>query len=815
MSQGKQYVDLPLEDVIGDRFGRYSKYIIQDRALPDVRDGLKPVQRRILYAMHEDKNTYDKNFRKAAKTVGTVIGNYHPHGDSSVYDAMVRLSQDWKMRNELIEMHGNNGSVDGDPAAAMRYTEARLAKITTELLRDIDKNAVDLVQNFDDTHYEPTVFPAKIPNLLMNGSTGISAGYATNIPPHNLSEVIDAVMLKIDKPDVSLDELMTKIKGPDFPTGGIVQGLDGIRQAFETGKGRVVLRGKAIIDKLRGNREQIIITEIPFDVNKANLVRKMDELNADRKVEGIAEVRDETDRTGLRIVVELKREADSQGVLNYLYKNTDLQVLYHYNMVAIEDRTPKLLSLIQILDAYINHQIDVVTRQTTFDLQKAKDREHIVEGLIKAISVLDELIQIIRHSKNKADAKANIIAKYDFSDEQAEAILALQLYRLTNTDITQLTGEKQALQEQITHYEAILANPDTLLQTIKQDLRQIKKEYASERLSVIEHEIEEIKINIEVTVPQETCIVSVTQEGYIKRTSLRSYSASNKDDLMMKSTDNLVRLIELDTTDHVLLFTNFGKFVSIPVHELTEIRWKDMGNHLSNITTFEPNERIIDCIPIREYANELNLVFVTKEGMIKKTELNVYQSPRYSRSLIALNLRENDELVSVFITNGQADLFIATHFGYGLWFNESEVSVVGQRALGVIGIQLKENDYVVNGLAIDEATQPNLIIATQRGACKRMKLTELERTTRARRGVVMLRELKSKPHRIIGFFALRKEEKLIFKTNKDETIIQTPFELPVSDRSSNGSFIIDVDIAGKITSISKETEYERPFVEKL
>jgi len=814
MSQGKQFVDLSLEEVIGDRFGRYSKYIIQDRALPDVRDGLKPVQRRILYAMHEDKNTFDKNFRKAAKTVGTVIGNYHPHGDTSVYDAMVRLSQDWKMRYELIEMHGNNGSVDGDPPAAMRYTEARLAKITAELMRDIDKNTVDLVQNFDDTHYEPTVFPAKIPNLLINGSTGISAGYATNIPPHNLNEVVDAVMLKIDKPNATLDELMEKIKGPDFPTGGIVQGIDGIRQAFETGKGRVVLRGKAAIEKLRGHREQIVITEIPFEVNKANLIRKMDELNADRKVEGIAEVRDETDRTGLRIVIELKRDADSQGILNFLYKNTDLQVLYHYNMIAIDNRTPKLLSLAQILEAYINHQKEVVTRQTTHDLHKAKERAHIVEGLIKAISILDELIQTIRESKNKADAKANIIAAYDFSDDQAEAILALQLYRLTNTDITQLTEEKQVLQEQITKYEGILASPKKLLQTIKTDLRNIKKTYANDRLTEVEAEIEEIKINIEVTVPSETTIVSVTKEGYIKRTSLRSYGASNKDDFLMKSTDELVRLIELDTTDQVLLFTNLGKFVCIPVHELAEIRWKDMGNHLSNITTFAANEYIVECIPIRAFTEDKYIMFVTKDGMVKKSEQAMYQSPRYSRSLIALNLRDGDEVVSVFETDGNQDIFLATYLGYGLWFNEADISNVGQRALGVIGIQLKDNDRVINGVIVNETEQPNLVITTQRGASKRMKLTEFERGTRARRGTLMLRELKSKPHRIIGFFILRKEEQLSFKTAKDETIITTPFELPVSDRYSNGSFVIDIDQTGEITSVIKESMYERPFAEE-
>src|SRR5690625_4465962 len=752
MSQVKQYVDLPLEDVIGDRYGRYSKYIIQDRALPDVRDGLKPVQRRILYAMHEDGNTHENNFRKAAKTVGTVIGNYHPHGDTSVYDAMVRLSQDWKMRYDLIEMHGNNGSIDGDPPAAMRYTEARLAKITTELLRDIEKDTVEVVYNFDDTHLEPTVFPAKIPNLLMNGSTGISAGYATNIPPHNLAEIIDAIILKIDKPNVTLDDIIEKIKGPDFPTGGIVQGLDGIRQAFETGKGRIVLRGKASIEKLRGNREQIIITEIPFDVNKANLVRKIDELNAERKVEGIAEVRDETDRSGLRIVIELKRDADSEGILNFLYKNTDLQVMFHYNMVAIQDKTPKLLTLDNILDAYIEHQKEVVTRQTQFDLKKAEERSHIVEGLIKAISILDELIKTIRRSKNRQDAKTNIVELYEFSDAQAEAILSLQLYRLTNTDITMLSEEKAELEQKIKEYNNILTNPKELLNTIKKDLRRIKRTYKNGRKTVIEKEIEEIEINIEVTVPNETVLVSVTKEGYIKRTSLRSYGASNKDDLTMKSTDHLVRLLEVDTTDDILLFTNLGKYVCIPVHKLPDIRWKDSGNHLSNLTTFESNEYVVQCIPIREFDKDKYITFVTKQGMIKKSEQPLYQSSRYSRSLIALNLRENDEVINVFETDRNQNIFIATNLGYGLYFNENEVSPFGQRALGVIAVQLKEKDYVVSGQPVDANNESNLFIATQRGACKRMRLDAFEKGSRARRGALMLRELKTKPNRVVGLF---------------------------------------------------------------
>ncbi|MEC0304360.1 DNA topoisomerase IV subunit A, partial [Terribacillus saccharophilus] len=489
----ENYLDLPLEEVIGDRFGRYSKYIIQDRALPDARDGLKPVQRRILYAMFDERNTHDKPFRKAAKTVGAVIGNFHPHGDSSVYEAMVRLSQTWKVRNVLIEMHGNNGSVDGDPPAAMRYTETRLSHIASELLRDIDKDTVEFVPNFDDTNAEPTVLPAKFPNLLVNGSTGISAGYATEIPPHHLGEVIDAVIMRMDKPNATVDELMTVMKGPDFPTGGIIQGVDGIKKAYETGKGKIIVRGKTSIEDLKGGKQQIVIDEIPYEVNKANLVKRMDELRLDRKVEGVAEVRDETDRTGMRIVVELKKEADAQGILHYLYKHTDLQISYNFNMVAIKDRTPQLLGLASLLDAYIGHQKEVVTRQSAYALQKAKDRKHIVEGLIKAISILDELIATIRASKDKADAKQRIEAAYGFTEAQAEAIVNLQLYRLTNTDITALQREAQELDEQIQKLEDILKNEKTLLKVIKQDLRTIKKTYHTDRRSEIEDEIEELK----------------------------------------------------------------------------------------------------------------------------------------------------------------------------------------------------------------------------------------------------------------------------------------------------------------------------------
>ncbi|HEX6593535.1 MAG TPA: DNA topoisomerase IV subunit A [Bacillota bacterium] len=810
MSQPEKFLDLPLEEVIGDRFGRYSKYIIQDRALPDVRDGLKPVQRRILYAMFEENNTHDKNFRKAAKTVGTVIGNYHPHGDTSVYDAMVRLSQDWKMRNILVEMHGNNGSVDGDPAAAMRYTEARLSSFASELLRDIHKETVDFIPNFDDTLKEPIVLPAKFPNLLVNGSTGISAGYATDIPPHNLGEVIDAVIMKIDRPNISVDELMKVIKGPDFPTGGIIQGVDGLRKAYETGKGRVVVRGRATIERLRSNREQIIIDEIPYDVNKANMVKKIDELRLDRKVEGIAEVRDETDRTGLRVVIELKKDVNSEGVLHYLYKHTDLQVTYNFNMVAIQDHTPQLLSLSQILEAYISHQKEVVTRQTTYDLTKAKERAHIVEGLVKAISVLDDLIQTIRASKDKQDAKKRIIEQYEFTEAQAEAIVTLQLYRLTNTDITALQKEAEELQNTIAYLESILSSEKKLLQTVKKDLRKLQKTYGDPRRTTIEEEIEKLKIDIEVVVASEDVLVSITEDGYIKRTSLRSYGASNGEDFAMKDDDHLVRLVEVNTTDNLLLFTNRGRYIFAPVHELPDIRWKDMGQHLSNLVTLEKDERVVQCIPVRDFDQSKYLLFFTKNGMTKRSELIKYKAQRHLRALIAIHLKDDDEVVNVHLTDEDDEVFVASNAGYGLWYDTSEISVVGPRAAGVKSIQLKENEYVVSGQVIQNS-DPSLVIVTQRGACKRMSLRDFEKTPRARRGVLMLRELKSKPHRIRGFFVIDDEDTIHFRTANEEVHDVYPLTLTVSERTSNGSFVVDTDHVGEVTEVWKHAPYEIPF----
>ncbi|REJ18110.1 MAG: DNA gyrase subunit A [Caldibacillus debilis] len=787
--------DLPLEEVIGDRFSRYSKYIIQDRALPDARDGLKPVQRRILYAMYVEGNTADKPYRKSAKTVGNVIGNFHPHGDVAVYDAMVRLSQEWKMRHLLIEMHGNNGSIDGDPPAAMRYTEARLSQISTELLSDIDKDTVPFVPNFDDTDKEPAVLPSRFPNLLVNGSTGISAGYATDIPPHNLAEVIDGVIMRMENPECTVEDLMRVIKGPDFPTGGIIQGIDGIKKAYETGKGKIVVRGKAEIERLRNGREQIVITEIPFEVNKAQLVKKIDEFRYEKKVDGIADVRDETDRTGLRIVVELKRDADAEGVLNYLYKNSDLQITYNFNMVAIHNRRPKLMGLTDLLDAYIEHRKEVVENRTRHELKKARDRKHIVEGLMKAVSILDDVIRTIRASKDKKDAKMRLMEEFSFTEPQSEAIVNLQLYRLTNTDITQLRKEDEDLAKKIKELSSILDSDKKLSKVIIKELKEIREKYGDERRTAIEEEIEEIKINLEVLVGNEDVIASVTREGYVKRTSLRSFAASNLEDFGMKEGDHLLSAFEMNTTDVLLLFTNKGNFLYCPVHILPDIRWKEPGQHIANLIPVERDEAIIGAVPVKDFNQPVYLQFVTKKGMVKKTGLKNYQVNRYSKPMAAILLKEGDELAAVHVTDGTKELFLSTYFGYGLRFHESEINPTGVRSAGVKGINLKNGDFVVSGHPIEDERQ-TIVLATQRGAVKRMPLSEMETSSRAKRGLIMLRELKKNPHRNIGTAAVYDTDTIAVRTEKNEKVTVPVKEIRLGDRYSNGSFAFAAEDKG-------------------
>ncbi|MFO3701442.1 DNA topoisomerase IV subunit A [Staphylococcus felis] len=794
--------NLPLEDVLGDRFGRYSKYIIQERALPDVRDGLKPVQRRILFSMYSSGNTFDKSFRKSAKTVGDVIGQLHPHGDSSVYDAMVRLSQDWKLRHVLVEMHGNNGSIDNDPPAAMRYTEAKLSLVSEQLLRDLNKNTVDYVPNYDDTEMEPMVLPARFPNLLVNGSTGISAGYATDIPPHNLAEVITATLKYIDNPDLSVKQLMKYVKGPDFPTGGIVQGIDGIQKAYESGKGKVVIRAKADEESLRNGRKQIIVTEIPYEVNKSNLVKKIDELRADKKVDGIVEVRDETDRSGLRIAIEVKKDVNTTSILNFLYKNTDLQVAYNFNMVAISEGRPKLMGIKAILDSYVNHQIEVVSRRTQYDLANAEERMHIVEGLMKALSVLDEVIAIIRNSKNKRDAKDNLVAEFNFTDAQAEAIVMLQLYRLTNTDIVALQDEHNELKTKIDGLRHILDNHQALLDVIKDELHEIKKQFKSPRLSVIEANITEIKIDKEVIVPSETVMLSLTYDGYIKRTSLRSYNASGEEDIGLKDNDYVLKILEVNTQDTALVFTNKGRYLYIPVHKLADIKWKELGQHVSQIVPIDEDEQVLSCFVLRQFTDKEVIVTTTRNGMIKKSVLANFKSTRINKPLVAMKLKQGDEVVSVVKLNADDEsslITLLTHTGMSLTYPQSELPDTGLRAMGVKAINLKDQDCVVMAGTIQPTD--TILIATQRGALKRISYQVLQIAKRAQRGITLLKELKKQPHRIVDAKICHQDDtkyRITSEQNSHEGQIK---EIHLSEQYTNGSFVVDTQTFGDIQQL--------------
>ena len=792
---------------MGERFGRYSKYIIQERALPDIRDGLKPVQRRILYSMNKDGNTFEKGFRKSAKSVGNVMGNFHPHGDSSIYDAMVRMSQDWKNRETLIEMHGNNGSMDGDPAAAMRYTEARLSEIAGFLLQDIDKKTVPFAWNFDDTEKEPTVLPAAFPNLLVNGATGISAGYATDIPPHNLAEVIDAVVYMIDHPSAKLDKLMEFLPGPDFPTGAIIQGRDEIRKAYETGKGRVVVRSRTEIENLKGGKKQIIVTEIPYEVNKAVLVKRIDDVRVNNKVPGIAEVRDESDRDGLRIAIELKKDADEQTILNYLFKYTDLQINYNFNMVAIDNYTPRQVGIIPMLTSYIAHRKDIILARSRFDKEKAEKRLHIVEGLIRVISILDEIIALIRASDNKADAKENLKISYDFSEEQAEAIVTLQLYRLTNTDIVTLENEEASLRDLIATLAAIIGDERTMYNVMKRELRDVKKQFASARLSELQDEAVTIEIDTASLIAEEETFVSLTKGGYIKRTSPRSFNSSALDELGKRDEDELIFLEKAKTTQHLLIFTNLGNVIYRPVHELTDIRWKDIGEHLSQtITTFGNDEQVLYAEIVDDFAGQTYFA-VTKLGQIKRFERKEFAPWRTYKSKSLKYGKLKDE-TDVFVTVAPIlldDVLLVTHNGYALRFNIEEVPVIGAKAAGVKAINLKGDDVVVSAFI---AKTKSIFILTQRGSLKRMSVNDLPQAKRAGRGLQVLRELKAKPHRVflagpvfaenggaeLDLFATEVEEKqqilqVQSQTGQVDEVNLT--NLSLSERTSNGSFISD------------------------
>lgn len=793
---------MTLEQIMGDRFGRYSKSIIQERALPDIRDGLKPVQRRILFAMNKDGNTYDKGFRKSAKSVGNVMGNFHPHGDSSIYEALVRLSQDWKLREPLIEMHGNNGSMDGDPPAAMRYTEARLSKIAGLMLQDIDKDTVEMALNFDDTEKEPTVLPARIPNLLVNGATGISAGYATEIPTHNLSEVLDALIYLIKHPTASLDKLMEFIPGPDFPTGGIIQGIDGIRKAYQTGRGRVVVRAKTEIETLRGGRQQINVTEIPYEVNKAQLVKRINDLRLAKKVEGIAEARDETDRSGLRIAIELKRGANANGILNYLLKNTDLQINYNFNMVAIDDQRPMRVGLKRILTSYLEFQKEIIRRRTQYNLTKAQQRLHIVEGLIKALSILDKVIKTIRASKNRKDAKENLVKEYNFTPEQAEAIVTLQLYRLTNTDVTELEKEQEQLNSRINEYQLILTNENELAKVLTKEIRAIKKEFGNPRRTKIENHVEKLEIDTKVTVANEDVVVLVSHAGYIKRSSIRSFKASEAEENGLREDDYPLLIQQTNTLSHLFMFTNLGHIIYRPIHEIADARWKDTGEHISQTIGLADNEEIIKAMIFDKLDQPGTIIMGTSDGQVKQTAFNDYKpGSRYkSHASVAIKLRDNAQVVNVDYyepTNENRSLLTISRQGYAVRYDVADVPVTGIRTAGVRAINLKDDDQVADQILVKDGQ--DIAVITQRGAFKEMPVDEIEVGARARRGELVLRRLKSHPHEIADFLAYDPDYQGAFETITNrpafQDIMATDHHL--SSIKSNGTFVIDTDTQGE------------------
>ena len=808
----KRIHDYSLEEIMGERFARYSKYIIQDRAIPDVRDGLKPVQRRIIYAMYRDKNTYDKQFKKCANAVGNVLGKYHPHGDSSVYDALIRMSQSWKQNHILVEVDGNNGSIDGDGPAAYRYTECKLSKISEELLKDIDKDTVMMAPNYSDTLLEPTVLPAKFPNLLVNGTNGISAGYATNIPPHNLIEVCDAVIKRIDSPNCHEDSIYEIIKGPDFPTGGIVEGLDGIKSAFKTGRGKLIVTSKSEFQKNKG-KDQIVISEIPFEVNKALLVKKIDDIRFEKKLDGIAEVRDESDKdSNIRIVIDLKPGADKELVLNYLLKNTELQTTYNYNMVCIDKRRPRLLGIIPIIDAYIDHQKDVILKRTNFDLAFARKEMHITEGLVKAISILDEVIAVIRASKNKPDAIENLVKKFDFTTEQATAIVMLQLYRLTNTDITVLNEKLENLRKIIEELTGILNDESKLKGVIKDELRRMKKEYGVPRKTEISETIKEIKIDQTDLITKEDVIIVLTNDGYLKRVPIKSHNSADGE-TALKPGDYVICYKQTNTLNKLCIFTSRGNYLYLPIHEIPSCKWKDLGKHISNFVTISPDDKAVNAFIISENVTNPEVTMFTREGMVKRTNLNDFIVSRYSKAYTAMKLKDTDEVVNVCIT--KPNVLIVTKTGYYLNYMASEIPLSGPKAAGVKGINLKD-DNVISGICYSEKDEYIDIFTNQKTA-KRVKLSELNMLSRAKRGTTLIKKVKSTNYEIIKAFSTSTKDIIGIKS-KDDIYLVKNSDIPIMDKESTGSVILKQTISDVFISqeldIIKDEDIELPKIKK-
>ena len=747
----------PLEDVMGDRYATYAKYVIQDRAIPDVRDGLKPVQRRIIFSMYKSGNTFNKPTKKCAHTVGAVMGTYHPHGDTSIYEALARMSQDWKVRYPLIDFQGNNGSIDGDSPAAYRYTESRLSELSNELIADIEKKTVDMQFNFDDTELEPTVLPSRFPNLLVNGTEGIAVALATEIPPHNLREVIEAIIYRIGHKTATVEDLMQFVKGPDFPTGGYIYQSPGLEQIYQTGRGRIEIAGKTeIVEKKDIN--QIIITEVPYKVVKIQLVYEIDKIRHSKAIDGIIEVRDESDYKGIRIVVDVKKNAKADLILQYLMKKTNLVTGYTANMVAIVDGRPKTLSLLDYVDAYIAHQVDVVTRKSKFDLDKCSARLHIVEGLILASLNINEVVEIIRKSKDKADSKTNLMKRYSLSNEQAEAIVTMPLYKLSHTDELILEKEKEQLEKDIASLKEILEDPNKLNRVLVKDLKNLSNKYGDDRRTLIIEKGETKEIDKRELIAKEEVMVAVSYDGYVKRSSIRSYSSSNGDLPGLKDGDMLVGVAKAFTTDYLICFTNQGNYAVVPVHLLSDTKWKDEGTHINEFTTLASGEKIIKVMTLSEMRNDLYLVILTKFGQIKRMAVSTLEMVKRSRPTRYMKLLANDCITGVELVSGDSDLLVITNNGMCTFFNENELTILGNKAGGVKSVSGLGSNSTAGLLTFEKDEKGKIILFTNKGHIRVTDISKFFKTSRLGKVQTILQSFKGDPHSIVSAFKAKRND---------------------------------------------------------
>lgn len=806
MEAAQQYIPVNIEDEMKRSYMDYAMSVIIGRALPDVRDGLKPVHRRILYAMNELNNDWDKPYKKSARIVGDVIGKYHPHGDMAVYDAIVRMAQDFSLRYPLIDGQGNFGSIDGDPPAAMRYTEIRMARLAGELLADIDKETVDFVPNYDESLMEPSVLPAKFPNLIVNGSSGIAVGMATNIPPHNLSETIDALIALIENPDITVEELMKYIPGPDFPTGGFIYGKDGIKQAYETGKGVIQLRARAFIERDRkGERESIIITELPYQINKAKLIEKIAELVQEKLIEGISNIRDESDREGMRVVIEIKRNEVAEVILNQLYKHTQMQTSFGIILLAIHQNQPKLLSLKEMLNLFLQHRLEVVTRRSRFELKKAEARAHILEGLKKALDHIDAIIAIIKGSKTPKEAKDNLMSRFSLSEEQAQAILDMRLQRLTNLEQRKVVEEYEETIKLINRLKDLLSSERLMLNLIKEELISIRNNFGDQRRTEILETVQDLRI--EDLIAEEDMVVTITHSGYIKRNPISIYRSQHrggkgKVGLNIKEEDFVEDLFIASTHDYILFFTDAGKIHWMKVHELPQAGRLTRGKAIVNLLNLGPNEKVTTVLPLKDFSPGKFITFATKKGVVKKTALEAYSNPR-SGGIIAISLDEGDELISTKLTDGNQYLFIGTKLGKAIHFPESQVRETGRVARGIRGIKLSKDDEVVGMEVVYPHSQ--ILTVTENGYGKRTEASQYRIQSRGGSGIFTVKRT-SKTGNVVSIKTVVDEDDLMLISNKGRIIRLRAADIPIQGRNTQGVRLITLEEGEKVVAVERLAE---------